>query len=88
MDESTDFFIGSVEGTTDDDLKFEDVCDDSSWQGAMTSEYKSLMANQTWTLVPLPLGHKAITACWVFCTKPVLDGHGICYKARLVACGF
>jgi hypothetical protein len=84
MDEPT----GRVKGTTNDDLRFEDLCNDPNWQGAMTLDYKTLMANQTWTLVPLPPSHNVIRACWVFCTKPPLDGCGIRYKACLVARGF
>jgi hypothetical protein len=38
--------------------------------------------------VPLLPGHKAIIACWIYRTKPGLDGIGICYKARLVTRGF
>lgn len=33
----------------------------SNWQQAMKDEYKSLIANNTWTLVDLPAGRKPIT---------------------------
>lgn len=55
---------------------------------AMESEYASILANKTWSLVPLPLGQKAITTRWVYHTKPGPHGIGLRYKARLVARGF
>jgi hypothetical protein len=56
---------------------------DPRWQEAMDAEYKSLMENRTWDLVPLPLDRKTINCKWVYKLKP--DGR---YKARLVAKGY
>jgi hypothetical protein len=54
----------------------------------MESKYMSFISNGTWSLVPLPPGRKAISACWIYRKKPGPHGVGICYKARLVAIGF
>ncbi len=58
------------------------------WHKAMLSEYKALMQNHTWDLVPLPAGRKAIGARWVFKTKLLADGSIDRRKARFVAKGF
>lgn len=56
---------------------------DSHRVAAMAIEYKALMADNTWTLVPPPLHHKAIG-----CIKENPDGSVNKVKARLVAKGF
>jgi len=40
----------------------------------MNEEYCSLLANDTWDLVPLPKGQKLIRCKWVYRTKFGLDG--------------
>ena len=54
----------------------------------MQEEYNSLLENQTWDLVPLPLGRKFVRCRWVYRTKSAADGQISRYKARLVAKGF
>jgi histone deacetylase 1/2 len=51
----------------------------------MQEEYNSLMANNTWTLVPLPVGRKPVYYKWVFKIKQGANGEVECYKAILVA---
>jgi histone deacetylase 1/2 len=64
------------------------VMSDSKWLAAMQLEYKALMDNKTWSLVPLP-PHKKATGCkWVFRVLENPDGTVNKYKARLVAKGF
>ena len=59
------------------------------WVGAMAEEMESLNKNQTWKLVSLPTGKKAIGCKWVF-KKKQGDSHreGVRFKARLVAKGY
>ena len=59
------------------------------WVGAMAEEMESLNKNQTWKLVSLPAGKKAIGCKWVF-KKKQGDSHreGVRFKARLVAKGY
>eukprot|EP00253_Pinus_taeda_P026270 PITA_26270 len=51
----------------------------------MNEEYHSLLANDTWDLVPLPKGQKLVRCKWVYKTKFGLDGKVDKHKARLVA---
>jgi hypothetical protein len=55
------FFIGILEegGET---LRYNDAIRDSRWLKAMEVEFISLLKNDTWTLVPAPLGIRPITA--------------------------
>jgi hypothetical protein len=58
------------------------------WECAMQEEYNSLMANNTWILVPLLAGRKPVSYKWVFKIKQDVNGEVEHYKARLVARGF
>lgn len=58
------------------------------WEEAMDSEMNSLQENDTWKLVSLPKGRKAIPCKWVFRVKMNADGSIDKYKARLVIKGF
>ena len=58
------------------------------WKEAMNDEIKSLHENNTWELVNLPSGVKAIGSRWVMRVKLRADGEIERYKARLVAKGY
>ena len=60
----------------------------SKWEQALHDEYNSLIANDTWTLTPLPKDRHAIGCKWVFRRKRNADGDVQRYKARLVAKGY
>ena len=62
--------------------------DAMKWKEACNTEYDSLRQNDTWDIVPLPKGRKAIGSRWVFRVKETQDGEIERYKARLVAKGF
>lgn len=51
-------------------------------------EMEALLKNDTWTLVSLPEGKKAVGCKWVFSIKHKADGTVERYKARLVAKGY
>jgi hypothetical protein len=54
----------------------------------MDDELNSIQKNNTFDLVSLPPGKKAITAKWVFKKKLGINGGPSRCKARLVARGF
>ena len=54
----------------------------------MNKEIEALQANNTWSLVPLPLHKKPIGCKWVYKIKHNPDGTVERYKARLVAKGY
>ena len=65
-------------------------CSESAdWQVAMEDEMKSLKKSQTWDLVKLPKGKKAIGCKWVYTKKEDFYSKcGLRYKARLVEKGY
>ena len=58
------------------------------WRKAMDSEIASLKENQTWEVVDLPKGAKALPCKWVYRVKETQDGRIDRYKARVVIKGF
>lgn len=58
------------------------------WTQAMVEELNAIEDNDTWDLVSLPNGRKAIGSKWVFKIKTKFDGTIERRKARLVAQGF
>ena len=71
-----------------DPQTFEEASGHLDWDKAMNEEYHSLLANDTWDLVPLPKGRKLVRCRWVYKTKFGPDGKVDRHKARLVAKGF
>ena len=61
---------------------------DANWRAAMTEEYKALVDNGTWRLVPRPPRANVITGKWVFKHKYRADGSLARHKARWVVRGF
>ncbi|MCO5561725.1 hypothetical protein L7F22_015348 [Adiantum nelumboides] len=64
---------------------FQDAISNENWGNAMDEEIVVLDVNQTWVLVPLPKGKKAIGCKWMYKVKHKFDGTIERYKARLVA---
>ncbi|KAL6331710.1 hypothetical protein AAG906_016706 [Vitis piasezkii] len=61
---------------------------DPNWKIAMKEEYKALMRNHTWDLVPYQPQYNVVGNKWVFKLKFHLDVTLNKHKARLVAKGF
>eukprot|EP00253_Pinus_taeda_P006709 PITA_06709 len=58
------------------------------WDAALNEEYRSLLKNDTWDLVPLPKIRKLVRCKWVYRTKYGPDGKVDKHKSRLVDKGF
>jgi len=58
------------------------------WNQAIIEEMAALQKNETWELMPLPEGKKAVGCKWIFSIKYKADGTIDRYKARLVAKGY
>jgi hypothetical protein len=71
-----------------DPHSYGEVVGNPFWESIMQEEYNSLLENETWDLVPLPLGRKLVRCRWVYRTKSAANGHVSRYKAMLVSKGF
>lgn len=69
-------------------VSYTEAAQNPGWVAAMQKEIEALNANNTWSLVPLPKGKKAIGSKWVYKVKLKADGCVERLKARLVAKGF
>ncbi|KAM1977528.1 hypothetical protein ACFX16_014315 [Malus domestica] len=69
-------------------IDFQEAMQDTKWRKAMDGEIEAIQKNDTWELVILPKGHKAIEVKWVYKTKKNANGEVERYKARLVAKGY
>ncbi|GKB41462.1 ribonuclease H-like domain-containing protein [Tanacetum coccineum] len=58
---------------------------DPNWKQAMCDEYKALIDNNTWVLVPRPQNVNIVHSMWLYKHKYNADGSLSRYKARLVA---
>nr|GMD05942.1 Retrovirus-related Pol polyprotein from transposon TNT 1-94 [Ipomoea batatas] len=71
-----------------DPIFYDDAAREQVWRDAMIEEMNCIQKNNTWKLVDLPEGKKAIGLKWVFRTKYHADGSVQKHKARLVAKGY
>ncbi|KAF5783294.1 putative RNA-directed DNA polymerase [Helianthus annuus] len=67
---------------------FNQAIQDERWKEAMKKEIRALEENNTWTLVDLPNGKRAVDSKWVYKIKYKPNGEVERFKARLVAKGF
>ena len=54
----------------------------------MLEEYKSILMNDVWEVVPRPQGKSMVTSKWIYKVKNSTDGNVEKCKARFVARGF
>ncbi|KAI3686614.1 hypothetical protein L1987_80294 [Smallanthus sonchifolius] len=58
-----------------------------NWKNAMTDEFRALIDNKTWELVPKQPSMNIVRSMWIFKHKKKADGTLERYKARLVCDG-
>ncbi|KAK3033514.1 hypothetical protein RJ639_032743 [Escallonia herrerae] len=80
-------FLAAI-SSVDKPKYFSQAVKHAHWKDAMAKEISALEANNTWTLMPLPSGKRAIDSKWVYKVKFHPDGTVERYKARLVAKGY
>jgi hypothetical protein len=67
---------------------FSEAFKSPDWREAMNQEYDALLANNTWTLCPIPANRHLIQNKWVYKIKQKANGSIEHYKVHLVAKGF
>lgn len=80
-------YIHNVSVETEPQI-YTEVAAHPKWIEAMKKEIQALEENNTWEIVSLPQGKKAIGCKWVFKIKYKSNGEIERYKARLVAKGY
>uniref|UniRef100_A0A2N9HDI0 CCHC-type domain-containing protein n=1 Tax=Fagus sylvatica TaxID=28930 RepID=A0A2N9HDI0_FAGSY len=81
-------FVGNVEEDPNTYSEAMASRDAAFWREAVNDEMDSILSNNTWVLVDLPLGSNTIGCKWVFRRKYRTDGTIQTFKVRLVAKGF
>ncbi|KAA3481860.1 putative LRR receptor-like serine/threonine-protein kinase [Gossypium australe] len=59
-----------------------------AWTAAAQTEYRALLSNHTWDLMPLPAGQRAVRFNWIFKIKRNADDSVARCKDRLVMKGY
>jgi hypothetical protein len=72
----------------DELVNVDEALKSGAWRATMLEELSSIKENETWSLVELPRGHKAIGLKWVFKLKHDEQGRVVKHKARLIAKGY
>lgn len=67
---------------------YKQAASDDRWIDAMNKEINALESNETWELMTLPEGERAIGSKWVYKVKYKPTGEVERFKARLVAKGY
>ena len=79
-------FLAALEQETEP-MTYNEAMKDPRWQEAMRNEIHALENNQTWTVMSLPTGKKALGCRWVYKIKRKSDGMIERFKVRLVILG-
>ena len=64
---------------------FEEAVKHQVLEDAMNEEYKSIMKNGVWDVVPRPKEKSVVTSKWLYKIKHGADGSVENFKARVVA---
>jgi hypothetical protein len=58
------------------------------WKDGMLEEYKSIINNNVWDIVPRPKDKSMVSSKWIYKIKHAADGSVEKLKARFVSRGF
>jgi hypothetical protein len=58
------------------------------WKDAMLEEYKSIIKNNVWDIMPRPKDKSVVSSKWIYKIKHAADGSVENFKAIFVARGF
>jgi hypothetical protein len=58
------------------------------WKDAMLEEYRSILKNNVWDIVPRPKDKSMVSSKWIYKIKQAVDGSVEKFKAIFVARGF
>ena len=67
---------------------YEEAAQKKEWVEAMTEEFRSILKNDVWDIVPKPENKSVVSSKWIYKIKHVADGSIEKYKERFVARGF
>jgi hypothetical protein len=67
---------------------FEEAIQNKEWVNAMTKEYRSIINNDVWEVVPRPKNKDVVSSKWIYKIKHAVDGSIEKHKAIFVARGF
>jgi hypothetical protein len=58
------------------------------WKDAMLEEYRSIIKNNVWDIVPRPKEKSMVSSKWIYKIKHAVDGSVEKFKARFLSRGF
>ena len=67
---------------------YEEAVQKKEWVEAMIEEYRSIMKNDVWDIVPKPKGKSIVSSKWIYKIKHATDGSIEKYKAIFFSHGF
>jgi hypothetical protein len=67
---------------------FEESIQKKEWMNSMTKEYRPIIKNDVWEVVPKPKNKDVVSSKWIYKIKHATYESIEKYKARYVACGF
>jgi len=67
---------------------YEEVVKQQVWKDTMMEEYRSILKNDVWDIVPRPEGKSVVSSKWIYKIKHAVAGGIEKYKARFMARGF
>ena len=67
---------------------FEEALKEPTWVDAMVKEYDSIVRNNSWDIVPRPVGKSVAGSRWIYKVNQAADGRVEKYKAKFVSQGF